>query len=210
MAARLISSLFDFTGNWSKPYREAGYEVEQVDIKHGADVLAYVPSRRPWGVLAAPPCTIWTNAAAWMWKGVAPAEFELQKSLVLKAAEICRSAESFWCLENPRGRIGQLLGPHCMEFQPYEYGDAWSKRTCLWGVFNPPRQRLVIPAGARACQRSRDYPLFGAKLRSHDVGLDTPMPKKFSKCPPEWMEARREARSATPPNFAKAFFEANP
>ena len=33
-----ILSLCDFTGEWSRPYREAGYDVRQVDIKHDDDV----------------------------------------------------------------------------------------------------------------------------------------------------------------------------
>ena len=30
-----ILSLYDYSGNWSLPYREAGYEVVQVDLKRG-------------------------------------------------------------------------------------------------------------------------------------------------------------------------------
>lgn len=29
---KIIISLFDYTGNWSKPYKENGFEVVQVDI----------------------------------------------------------------------------------------------------------------------------------------------------------------------------------
>lgn len=29
----LILSLCDYSGNWSDPYSQAGYEVEQVDLK---------------------------------------------------------------------------------------------------------------------------------------------------------------------------------
>lgn len=28
-----VLSLFDFTGNWSRPYRDAGYDVRQVDLR---------------------------------------------------------------------------------------------------------------------------------------------------------------------------------
>ena len=32
---KTILSLFDYTGNWSEPYRQAGYNVIQQDLKHG-------------------------------------------------------------------------------------------------------------------------------------------------------------------------------
>ena len=34
---RTILSLFDYSGAWPKPYLDAGYEVIQVDLKHGDD-----------------------------------------------------------------------------------------------------------------------------------------------------------------------------
>lgn len=41
MERNIIISLFDYTGNWSRPYRENGYEVIQVDIQHGTDILTW-------------------------------------------------------------------------------------------------------------------------------------------------------------------------
>lgn len=41
MKRNIILSLFDYTGNWSRPYRENGYEVIQVDIQHGTDILTW-------------------------------------------------------------------------------------------------------------------------------------------------------------------------
>jgi hypothetical protein len=35
---QLILSLCDYTGEWSKPYRDNGYDVVQVDLAHGQDV----------------------------------------------------------------------------------------------------------------------------------------------------------------------------
>ena len=39
---KTILSLFDYSGNWPKYYRENGYEVIQVDIKHEISVLDIV------------------------------------------------------------------------------------------------------------------------------------------------------------------------
>jgi len=32
--SKIILSLFDYSGNWPSFYKEAGYEVYQIDIKH--------------------------------------------------------------------------------------------------------------------------------------------------------------------------------
>ena len=51
-----VLSLFDFTGNWSRPYRDAGYDVRQVDLQHGLDARLFTALPYPVrGVLAAPP-----------------------------------------------------------------------------------------------------------------------------------------------------------
>jgi hypothetical protein len=37
----LLISLFDHSGNASRPYKEAGWKVIQVDIKNGIDILEW-------------------------------------------------------------------------------------------------------------------------------------------------------------------------
>lgn len=37
----ILISLFDYTGNWARPYKEAGWTVHQVDIKLGIDILTW-------------------------------------------------------------------------------------------------------------------------------------------------------------------------
>ena len=71
---KTILSLFDYSGNWPKPYLDAGYNVVQVDIKHGQDVLEIDAQ---WlldndladvhGILAAPPCTDFAGSGAQYW-----------------------------------------------------------------------------------------------------------------------------------------------
>jgi len=34
-----LLSLFDYTGNWARPYADAGWSVFQIDIKLGIDIL---------------------------------------------------------------------------------------------------------------------------------------------------------------------------
>lgn len=53
----------------------------------------------------------------------------------------------FWVLENPVGRIQKLvpeLGEKRLVFQPWEYGDPWSKKTCLWGKFNNKLEKTPV------------------------------------------------------------------
>ena len=60
-----ILSLCDFTGSWSRPYREAGYHVVQVDLQHGQDVRLLRRLAEPvHGILAAPPCTHFSRSGA--------------------------------------------------------------------------------------------------------------------------------------------------
>ena len=49
----------------------------------------------------------------------------------------------FWALENPQGKLANFLGEPHWTFDPYEYGDPYVKRTCLWGKFNVPIRRPV-------------------------------------------------------------------
>jgi hypothetical protein len=61
---RLILSLCDHTGNWSRPNAEdPTYEVVRVDLLDGQDVriLSYI-DRPVHGLLAAPPCTAFSSA----------------------------------------------------------------------------------------------------------------------------------------------------
>lgn len=51
---RTILSLCDYTGAWSQPYADAGYNVVRVDIKYGDDVRLFkLPDYPVHGILAA-------------------------------------------------------------------------------------------------------------------------------------------------------------
>ena len=54
---RNIISLCDYSGIWSAPYREAGYNVTQIDQQlDGCDVRLLEYPGEVYGILAAPPC----------------------------------------------------------------------------------------------------------------------------------------------------------
>lgn len=72
---KVVVSLFDYTGAWSQPWRDAGYTVLQFDIKSGSDVLL---DSHVWnqveelrdsghevvGVMSACPCTTFAGSGA--------------------------------------------------------------------------------------------------------------------------------------------------
>ncbi len=67
-----ILSLFDHSGIWSQPYRDAGYNVHQIHLQNGDDVrlLTYKDLPHPvHGILAAPPCTHFAGSGARWWAG---------------------------------------------------------------------------------------------------------------------------------------------
>jgi hypothetical protein len=175
-----ILSLCDRTGAWSQPYDDADYEVIRVEIEDGQDVrLLNLPTKPIHGILAAPPCIVFAQSGA-RWPRT---DEDMREGLSIVDA-CCRiilaARPAWWALENPAGKLSKYLGPPRMTFQPNDYGDDYTKFTCLWGVFNTPT-RTPVPAVA------------GSKM--HRLG---PSPE------------RAALRSVTPAGFARAFYEANP
>jgi hypothetical protein len=177
-----VLSLCDYTGEWSKPYRDAGYDVRQVDIKHGQDVRLFEALPHPVrGVLAAPPCTDLASSGARWWAGKGEAALLTALAVVdacLRIVTVHRP--QWWVLENPIGRLTHWLGEPRMAFDPADYGDPYTKRTLLWGDFKPPMFRPVAATE-------------GSKMHLLPPSND-----------------RAALRSVTPSGFARAFFEANP
>ena len=142
-AHKIILSLCDYTGNWPHFYREAGYDVRCIDLKRGDDVrLLEYESARVYGILAAPDCNAFAGSGARYWKakdddGRTLAGLALVDAC-LRAVVIYRRTLNFWALENPVGRLTRWLGPPTFTFNPCDFGDAYTKRTHLWGNFIPP------------------------------------------------------------------------
>lgn len=198
MASKVILSLFDYSGRWSRPYREAGYSVFQVDIKLGIDVLELSVDDLPFtechGILAAPPCTDFASSGAQYWKtkdqnGTTEHSMNLV-SKVLEFVEYFKPA--WWALENPVGRLNKLfpeLGKPWY-FDPWEFAqladdpesECYTKKTGLWGVFNKPYM----------------YPL-------EPILGNSPIMKLGGKS-----ERTKELRSMTPTGFSRSFYLSNP
>ena len=150
---KIILDLCGGTGSWGKPYKENGYDVRVIDPQEwveddygtGDVRLFKKPKEDIYGILAAPPCTHFSGSGARHWKkkgkeplleGLSVVDACLRIALITKP--------KFWVLENPVGRLKHYIGDAKCTFQPYEYGDAYSKRTCLWGNFNMPKPTDIV------------------------------------------------------------------
>lgn len=184
---KTILSLCDYSGVWSQPYLDAGYEVVRIDLEHGQDVRLLEFQGSVHGVLAAPPCRVFCRPGARLWQQWGDVQLLDGLSIVdacLRIVAVCRPA--WWALENPPGRLDKFLGPPAFEFHPWHFGDPWTKHTYLWGKFANPKRQSVEP------EAMPDHLPPGRRDRT-------------SRMSSSW----RKQRAETPGGFAKAFFEAN-
>jgi len=186
---KIILDLCGGTGAWSKPYKDAGYDVRLVTLPDN-DVRLYKPPDSVYGILAAPPCTEFSFAKHFHGSGNYQHNFLSGLSVVDACLRIIMvSMPKFWALENPRGCLKNWLMRPTMVFQPWHFGDSYQKETHLWGIFNIPlRQINSKPTGLKKF----------SQLQSKEI-----RPEHYGKI------SRQVRRAITPPGFAKAFFEAN-
>ena len=139
---KIILDLCGGTGAWSRPYVEAGYDVRLVDLPNDVRLLEFIPDMRVYGILAAPPCIIFSYARQ---RYGLPTEEEILNALsivdaCLRAVVIYKP--KFWALENPRNKLRRYIGNGQMRFKQWYFGDGQEKPTCLWGEFNYPKYRI--------------------------------------------------------------------
>jgi hypothetical protein len=186
---KTILDLCGGTGAWSKPYRDAGYDVRLVTLPEH-DIRTYCPPDNVYGVLAAPPCTEFSYAKHFHGKGNYNHNFKEGLEIVSACMRIILTAKPvWWVLENPRGYLLKWLGKPVLEFDPWQYGDNYQKKTCLWGQFNIPESSVA--------EKPNNIIKF-SMLKSREIH-----PEYYGKL------SRQQRRAITPPGFAKAFFEAN-
>lgn len=185
---KIILDLCGGTGSWSKPYRDAGYDVRVITLLEHS-VLTYEPPKGVYGILAAPPCTQFAVSGARWWKDKDPKLLDEALDIFDACMDIIRSYDDlqFWALENPIGRLKRLrwdrLGEPALAFNHCDFGDPYTKKTQLWGNFNQPVKNPVKPAFVTYKNGKRFAPNYGW---TSNIG-----------------------RSTTPAGFARAFYEAN-
>jgi hypothetical protein len=208
MIQKILLSFFDHSGNQSRPYRENGWKVIQVDIKHGQNFLdfniikvihEYGSVLPEFGIIAAIPCTDYALCGAkWFAQKDKDGRTEESQKLITHLKKIIHFLSNerllkFWQIENPASRIHKLnpwMGQPLHKFQPYEYAgydptpenSQYGKFTWLWGQFNIPVKK-ELPCLLKGMYRHSQW---GGKS-----------------------EKTKELRSITPLGFAYAFYEAN-
>ncbi len=193
--SRIVISCFDYTTNMVKPWANAGYLCYCVDMQHppgeirdgniikvGADMLHWLPPKGEIAFAAFfPPCTdVAVSGARWFRdKGLG----KLINALTLfkRSVDLAELIGAPYIIENPVCTVSSYWRKPDHTFDPCDYSDPYTKKTCLWvgNGFNMPA-------------KSRIEPSEGSKMHL---------------MPPS--EERANLRSATPMGFAKAVFDAN-
>jgi hypothetical protein len=188
---KIILDLCGGTGAWSKPYRDAGYEVHNITLpKYDVRNFHLKPTDKIYGILAAPPCTMFSRART---TAKTPRDFEGAMEIVRACLEIIWTARmdgglKFWAMENPMGMLRQFMGNPAYSFKGWEFGDKHVKFTDLWGYFNKPKRTAKEPLP------------FNLKKWASPA-----KPKEYAHL----KLSRADVRAITPAGFAKAFYEAN-
>lgn len=194
----IVLSLCDYTGNMVRPWLDAGCECWIVDTRHepgehrdprngrlvrvGADVRDWLPPRTDYAIaFAFPPCThLAVSGARWFrHKGLRA----LSEAIDTFGAcvRICEWTGAPWMVENPVSVVSSHYRKPDFTFDPCDYGDPWTKKTCLWtggGFVMPPKRRIE--------------PVLGSIIHRMPPSPD-----------------RGHLRSETPIGFAEAVFAAN-
>lgn len=216
--SKWIISLCDLSGIMVEPWVVAGYSALLVDPEHprginqrgnvvriGKKILQsldyignLIENEEVVFVSAFPPCTdvAVSGASYFRWKGNRDMYFQTKAALI---AEQCRMvgglARCPWFFENPVSVFGSIFGPPDYIFHPYYYtsfcsSDNYTKKTCLW-----TSSSFIMPRIARQASLGRPDDLkitrdFVTRLYRDNFDAS-------------------DARSKTPPGFARAVFHAH-
>ena len=197
---KIVLSFFDLSGEWSKPWEEAGYQVYRFDIQDDPDMgdvnnfsteffndwFGSFEGQDVYAILAACPCTDFAVSGA---RHFAAKDADGRTVASVKLVHQTLAAIEYfkppvWAVENPVGRIEKLGGlpPWRLSFDPNHLGDPYTKKTLIWGRFNG---NLPI-APVEPTEGSKMHRLYGGKSM-----------------------ATKNARSVTPEGFSYGFFQAN-
>ena len=207
---KIILDLCGGTGSWSRPYREAGYDVRLITLPDN-DVLTYTPPDNVYGILAAPPCTMFSIARN---DTTAIEKRDMRKGMetvnaCLRIIHECLydnyrvgQGLKFWALENPQsGYLKRFLGNPPFIFDPSEYGDKHTKKTALWGMFREPIKTT------KAITLKGDENNYVKSVEKYFGEMAHLIPDGYRE--KTGLSMRTVVRSITPQGFAQAFYKAN-
>ena len=191
----IVISCFDYSTNFVKPWAESGHTCYCVDIQHpkgetrngniikiGIDINNWLPPKSDIAFAAFfPPCThLAVSGARWFKEKGLTALHEAIGCFAV-AQRLAEWIGASYFIENPVSTISTYWRKPDYTFDPCDYGDPYTKKTCLWtggGFVMPPKNRVE--------------PTEGSKMHLMPPGED-----------------RANKRSETPMGFARAVFESN-
>lgn len=161
-----------------KAFREMGHIAFSCDLQSCSggkpewhiqrDCISFInDSLSEWDlIIAHPPCTYLSK--------VSSVALSLGKHTFAQVMEAKKFFMFFYnlpgrvCIENPVPMALAGLPPYTQTVQPYQFGDNWTKLTCLWLKNLPPLiSNCYAPYGySRNCCPSWVYHKFGSKARS--------------------------------------------
>jgi hypothetical protein len=207
MGVKTVISLCDRTGNMVKPWLGAGYRALTIDLQHAepehrnhghlvwdvrhitlATIIAHMPIA---AIFAFPPCTHLASSGARWFKEKGIGKLIEGLEVVEACRLLCEGSQAPWMLENPVGTLATYWRDPDYTFDPCDYGDPYTKKTCLWvggGFVMPP----VVKPGDMFAKPTWVEPTLGSMIH---------------RMPPS--KDRGDLRSVTPMGFALAVFNAN-
>ncbi len=220
MKEKIILDLCGGTGSWSKPYRDNGYDVKiltlpDYDVENWRaypEIVELVENNKVYGILAAPPCTMFSIARndktakepRDLRKGIKTVQacLDIIHECLYNPYRISENSLKFWALENPAsGYLTRFLGTPPLIFDPSEYGDNHTKKTAIWGMFNPPKKTT------KALTLKGDENNYVKSVEKYFDEKKHLIPEGYRE--KTGLSMRTVVRSITPQGFAEAFYKAN-
>ena len=196
---KIILHLCADIGSDTKPYKDAGYHVMCLGKRYGVEnfnVKEMGFAGNIYGIIANPVCTEFSEKGMFL------------VNHCLKIIDECgKDTLSFQVIENPAtGKLKDFLGKPNYIYEPWWYGDPWTKKTALWGKFNIPERKYYrwedVPKNPNLYvhpRRGKPSMAFLHKSeKKHIFGF-----KDFV------VEDDMSFRSLCPQSFAMAFFGVN-
>lgn len=163
----------EFSGTVRDAFSLRGHDAWSCDLEPSmkpgkhilGDVMAHLDGidGKPWDMmLAFPPCRYLCRAGARYWAD--PSRRALQDTAVEFVRALWSTPIGKVCIENPPGCLSSRFSPIFQTIQPWQFGDGFTKLTCLWLRGLPPLMDTIIDQGRvswtqknnpRSKQRSR-------------------------------------------------------
>jgi len=194
-------------GSDTKPYQDhPDYNV--ILIGKDVGVENYNPPEDVFGVVANPVCTEF-SFAKWA-NNRGKGDHEKGMIIVKHCLRIIKKSKpKFWVIENPdSGKLKDFLGKPDFSYEPWQFGDPWTKGTALWGEFEEPEILFSkwedVPKNEKLYIRpGRKKPGFAFLHKSAINHISS------FECFKKSIHVDADFRSLCSQKFAKEFFKCN-